>query len=1000
MNAAVSWIRRVAALVAVIALVVAVPAALVAWGRLGSLTQLDWRVLWTSSDGGALLLAGLTVIGWWAWLCVVSCLVGELAAHASCGRVHIRVPSTGWFRPVAAVLMVAILGAGITAATPREALAAPAPAAPAPAAQAAPAQPSSVVQPSADAVAPRTPTVNHVVKSGDDLWSLAQQYLGDGSQWRQIVAANATLLDPASDLPVGAVLAIPVPDAPIPVAPPPVMPDQAPGTNQTMVVVRAGDSLWSLAQQYLGDGGRWPALFEANRTVVSDPGVIRPGWELRLPGGTDAAPETVVVRAGDSLWSLAQQYLGDGGRWPALFEANRAVVSDPEAIQPGLQLRLPGAPEEPRTDEAEAEPEVAAATSQPAPILAPADQLRGDQVQSDRREPAPAAAQVDERSDAEIERGMLHEVLGPIGMALAGLLLAAIVARRQLALRRRPLGRRLPHTGEATRRFENALAKQAFFVEDDADAAVSLPARRAAVDDPTGTSVRLGTEDAAPACDLAGVGMLSVVGPDETATGVVAAVASQLVVGDPETSPDVVLVGPSFGWLGDLSDGAVEVLPGPKEGLAALQRSVDERRLYLDGAASTSADLPHTVYCFDTALPETSVDPSALEAVALTAVAPARRALPGSQALLVDEAGTACWAGGDPFEAQALTAQARSLLSDLVGATSGVRTEPAPWWDGRPSSATRGEPTAGDVLPFFAANLSGASFRDGRVLSASDDCNYIDSEIIGCDLPINPARPPTTDRIQDPTMNRPATATHPHLLLLGPVDVANARGLEPARAAKSCAEYLGWLMMHPGRTAIQMSRDLMVAEGTRRSNMSRLRNWLGEMPDGTLYLPDAYSGRLAVDPVVGTDWDDFLLLLTGGVSSCPDEALEAALLMLRGAPFADAAPNQWHWAEQWRVDMACTVRDVGAVLAQRALDRHDLDTARWAASRALVAAPEDEVLMMLRIRTEHMAGNRAEVQRLSLHVTRQARELGIDLSDDMVALLQQVAEGAARLHAI
>ncbi|MCL1841444.1 MAG: LysM peptidoglycan-binding domain-containing protein, partial [Propionibacteriaceae bacterium] len=290
MNAAVSWIRRVAALVAVIALVVAVPAALVAWGRLGSLTQLDWRVLWTSSDGGALLLAGLTVIGWWAWLCVVSCLVGELAAHASCGRVHIRVPSTGWFRPVAAVLMVAILGAGITAATPREALAAPAPAAPAPAAQAAPAQPSSVVQPSADAVAPRTPTVNHVVKSGDDLWSLAQQYLGDGSQWRQIVAANATLLDPASDLPVGAVLAIPVPDAPIPVAPPPVMPDQAPGTNQTMVVVRAGDSLWSLAQQYLGDGGRWPALFEANRTVVSDPGVIRPGWELRLPGGTDAAP--------------------------------------------------------------------------------------------------------------------------------------------------------------------------------------------------------------------------------------------------------------------------------------------------------------------------------------------------------------------------------------------------------------------------------------------------------------------------------------------------------------------------------------------------------------------------------------------------------------------------------------------------------------------------------------------------------------------------------------
>ena len=241
-------------------------------------------------------------------------------------------------------------------------------------------------------------------------------------------------------------------------------------------------------------------------------------------------------------------------------------------------------------------------------------------------------------------------------------------------------------------------------------------------------------------------------------------------------------------------------------------------------------------------------------------------------------------------------------------------------------------------------------------------------------------------------MNPPATATHPRLLVLGPIWIENARGIEPARAAKSCAEYLGWLMMHSGASAVAMSRDLMVAEGTRRSNMSRLRNWLGEMPDGSLYIPDAYSGSAEVDPAVTSDWDQLLELLGGGVATASDEALEGALQLLRGAPLADAAPNQWHWAEEWRIDMASTIRDAGATLAQRALDRHDLDVARWAASRALMAAPEDDLLMMIRIRTEYAAGNRAEVQRLMMHITRQARDLGIDLSDEMIELLQEVSD--------
>lgn len=94
--------------------------------------------------------------------------------------------------------------------------------------------------------------------------------------------------------------------------------------------------------------------------------------------------------------------------------------------------------------------------------------------------------------------------------------------------------------------------------------------------------------------------------------------------------------------------------------------------------------------------------------------------------------------------------------------------------------------------------------------------------------------------------------------------------------------------------------------------------------------------------------------------------------------------------------MSSTIRDIGAVLAGRALEVNDLDLARWAAARSLTAAPEDELLMALRVRTEHLAGNRAEVERLVLHITRQARLLGIDLSDETVTVLQEAMEGRAR----
>ena len=123
-------------------------------------------------------------------------------------------------------------------------------------------------------------------------------------------------------------------------------------------------------------------------------------------------------------------------------------------------------------------------------------------------------------------------------------------------------------------------------------------------------------------------------------------------------------------------------------------------------------------------------------------------------------------------------------------------------------------------------------------------------------------------------------------------------------------------------------------------------------------------------------------------------ALQAALELVRGAPLADTAPGQWHWAEELRTDMISCVRDIGAVLTDRALDAGDIDLARWAAARALVAAPGDELLLAARIRTEHLAGNPVETERLTRQLAAQARTLGTDLGPETVALLAAGDGGA------
>jgi nucleoid-associated protein YgaU len=109
--------------------------------------------------------------------------------------------------------------------------------------------------------------------------------------------------------------------------------------------VAPGETLSGIAAAELGDADRWPEIFVLNRGSIRDPDRIFAGEVLTLPGPTPSQqpPRIYVVQVGDTLSGIAAAQLGDANRWPEIFKANQAVISNPDRIVPGLVLVLPAA---------------------------------------------------------------------------------------------------------------------------------------------------------------------------------------------------------------------------------------------------------------------------------------------------------------------------------------------------------------------------------------------------------------------------------------------------------------------------------------------------------------------------------------------------------------------------------------------------------------------------------------------------------------------------------
>lgn len=107
--------------------------------------------------------------------------------------------------------------------------------------------------------------------------------------------------------------------------------------------VQRGDYLWRIARKpdIYGDPYAWIKIYTYNRDQISDPNLIYPNQTFRIP--RIAAPNEHWVERGEFLYKIAgySNVYGNPFQWQKIYEANKTVITDPNLIYPHMVLRIP-----------------------------------------------------------------------------------------------------------------------------------------------------------------------------------------------------------------------------------------------------------------------------------------------------------------------------------------------------------------------------------------------------------------------------------------------------------------------------------------------------------------------------------------------------------------------------------------------------------------------------------------------------------------------------------
>ncbi|MGH8985308.1 MAG: LysM peptidoglycan-binding domain-containing protein, partial [Acidimicrobiia bacterium] len=786
-----------------------------------------------------------------------------------------------------------------------------------------------------------------------------------------------------------------------------------PATIEHTVVRR--DTLWDLAERYLAPDGRVEdvsaavrTLFELNQgrpqpdgLALTDASLLRPGWVLRIPVPT--APPTgaadVTVVTGDSLWEIAEEHLGDGHRYREVFDLNAGrpqpdgdALSDPSLIEPGWTLDLPDAdasvaappvPTSTPTPLPPTEPPVPTTTPSPAPPATTVPAASGHEAPVPAQPPA-ANGERESSGDGEPvddERAPIG-AFGIAGGLLATGLAAAVSVRRRRQRMHRARGTELPSFPAEAAPLLDAIAEEDIDVALGVDHALRRLGRALATHEqvpvPVVATVSANQLDLLldRDCPTAPEGWGAM------AAGRIWQTKLDASFDDPSAGPAWMPTLVSFGALD--SDGLLLNLEavgaiglvGDQAASAALARSIA-----VELALTPLADVPavHVVagVIGDVgSLPNVSTHPdvAAAHEAATESAAAISGALAGAD---FDSAGELrcrapeeAWAPAVIF-APAATGEDESQRLALERCRERVGIV-AVLVGGCPPGALEVAVTPDTVsIPGLHLHCIAQQLHEPTVDAIAELLDVADDiavEPAGGDEPLtlfSAAEVSVTDSGTDPTV---------YLHLLGPVIVEGA-DLQPQQVA-----ILAYLALH-GEVTADALRDAVW--GGRPPTRERFLNTIHELRRtvGPEVLPASTDGRYRLCRVwCDAAEADRLVALAAAEPESARAHLRAALELLTGPPISYEGRHRRHY--RW-VDLGNhtsrwerVVGDAAHDLSSIALGEGDVDLARWAAERGLLACPGSETLTSDLVRAYLAGGDLKTAERVVDEFARALEDAG------------------------
>ena len=1026
-------IRRIGALVALLVVIAGLPAGLVAAGAPLVPSGLSWahvrHLLVTPDMTGSVLVWLVSLIGWigWAWFALA--VAAEAVTMLSGQRLHWHMPGPRLVRRVAAGLLIAAFAAAPAATSTAHAAEAThvAVAAQAGPAHAAPAQDSPATTSQAPD-ASTTPKIwkTYTVRANDYLWKIAEHYYGDGAQFRRI--AEASGIDPHSELKVGQKLILPVPE-----------------NTAAVHSVKAGEYLWEIAEHYYGDGAQYHKIAEASGIDAHSDLAV--GQKLVIPGPLrhDATPP----------------------HHSASTHAKAATPAHTPTRRPAPAHKATPAP-------TPATPTTPTLTVTPAPAS-------GGHSTSDGHPLHPQTAAADKASNEDALSPIQVGLTASVGLVLVAGLITTLNRRYRTRFTRQPRGKAMTLPSPDAQTAEIALRSTgatdtltitcldqalraigawchhcghplppllAARVDDDridlllsqaapdhpeavelaADGSVwTLTADRiddllAHTDDnqaaPWPSLVTLGRDDdgAHILIDLEAAGTLHLIADDDQVDAALAAIAVELATCDWSDEVNVTLVGQVCPGLEDALESPTLTRATDVDTLLTTleARADDQRHILTEGnpLAAHRADpaisdgFDAEVILLDTELTEDHRNrlASLVEALPRVSVAAVTTSPTSSDEWSLTLTGDPLVADLAPLgwhiHPQTLDADLYRNVVELLDNSAADDYEPAGWWDHDADDTDTNDTTETDTVEPFTTvprpRLSLTTLTGDIDLSEFNVDDIIDEAnqaLDNTDQTTNQVRvdtdQPGTDTPFPIDDIDPLSSDHPVLSIIGHPDITGATGTV-GRSPWRCQQLALYIAEHPGASGATIADDLGLSASTVRSIATHLRHWLGADDAGVAYMPAATRGY-RLDERIVTDVDLIDAAVAGaGINTAETATLVAILKLGRGRVFAGVPDSELRQFRASMYHVEARIVDAALQVTDRALEAGDLGLARWALTQGLLVSPDHEDLVTGCLRTEYQAGNMDKVSELVDHLSATARRLGVDLSADTTRIIDSV----------